>query len=68
MSKEIELLMELAATHGVAAASVDDGTIIVFSRTRLVELLAVIDAKESDRAIVFVKRGARSIMVPEVLN
>lgn len=51
-----EFLLELAEREGVACSSVKDGHVLIFMKAKLQAMLAEIEAKQADRAIVFVKR------------
>lgn len=52
-----EFLMELAEKQGVVCSSVKDGHVLIFMKTQLQAFLAEIEAKQTDRVVVFVKRA-----------
>lgn len=52
----IDFLLKTVETEGIACSTVSDGHLLVFTKKRLEAIIAAIDAKGTDRAIVFVKR------------
>lgn len=51
-----EFLLKIAELNGVACATVKDGHVLIFTRSKLVDVLARIDANGNDKAIIFIKR------------
>lgn len=53
-----EYIATLTEKQGVAVASVSDGWVMVFTRSKLQSMLDTIDSSESDKLAIFIKSGA----------
>jgi hypothetical protein len=57
----IDELFDKVIKDGVAVTRVDNGVVYIFSREKLLELVAICDERKSDRCIVFIPNAEGAV-------